>query len=64
MNKLYPRLKKKKTTTNLYRMNGEKDFGTHKTILIAIIYNMKLMSIYGRPSISCEATIFQSYFSE
>jgi len=45
-------------------MNGEKDFGTHKTILIAIIYNMKLMSIYGRPSISCEATIFQSYFSE
>ncbi len=49
---------------NLYRMNGEKDFGTHKTILIAIIYNMKLMSIYGRPSISCEATIFQSYFSE
>lgn len=51
MNKLYPRLKKKKNNSNLYRMNGEKDFGTHKTILIAIIYNMKLMSIYGRPSI-------------
>ena len=64
MNKLYPRLKKKKNNSNLYIMNGEKDFGTHKTTLIAIIYNMKLMSIYGRPSISCEATIFQSYFSE
>ncbi len=43
-------------------MNEEKDFGTHKTTLIAIIYNMKLISFYGQPNTYCKATIFQSCF--
>ena len=55
---------KEKNNSNLYRMNGEKDFGTHKTTLIAIIYNMKLISFYEQPSTSCKATIFQSCFSK